>query len=175
MPQFIPKEEPKPSLGLDILLVFSLLLLIAAIAGYVVFYKLIADGKLVLEDLNRRITQENTAERVALKTEMIEMKRKIDDFGYLVNQHLKIDQVFEIIQTNTHPQVWFTQFELDPRSRIVKLIGETQSFATVGQQVSFFQKVDKINQVNLDEVSLTKEGKISFKLSLSFKPEVFNF
>jgi len=175
MPQFIPKEKPKRSIGLDILLVFSLLLLIAAAAGYFIFYKLINDGKLVLDDLNSKIAQEKTAERLALEKEMTEMKRKIDDFSYLVNQHLKIDQVFTIIQENTHPQIWFTQFELDPRFKIVKLIGEAQNFTTIGQQVSLFQKVEKINQVNLDEISLTKEGKIGFKLFLSFKSEVFNF
>ncbi|MGB9743594.1 MAG: PilN domain-containing protein [Minisyncoccales bacterium] len=175
MPQFITKEEPKPTIGLTILLVFSLILLLGAGTGYFILDKLIKDNESVKKSLEVSITQKQTADRIALKEEMLNLKRKIDNFSYLVDQHLNVNQVFEIIEKNIHPQVWFTKFDLEPRLNKVELEGETQDFTTVGQQISLFQKEEKISQVNLKEIFITKEGKIGFKISLSFVPDIFKF
>lgn len=176
MVQFIPKEAPRPAIGLNLLLVCSLLLLVLTAGSYFVFDKLIKENENIKQDLEAKINQEKTTERETLRKEMEKYEQKINDFKFLIDQHLQINPVFEAIEKNTHPQVMFTTFNLAPRQNQLKLTGETNNFAIVGQQIALFQKDETaITQVNLDKISIDKKGRIVFDLSLIFKPDFFKF
>jgi len=80
--------------------------------------------------------------------------------------------VFEIIEENSHPQVWFSQLNLEAKQGKVILGGQTQSFETLGQQLLIFQNAEKIKEVTLSSVSINKLGKIEFSFSLVFGKEI---
>jgi hypothetical protein len=62
---------------------------------------------------------------------------------------------------------------LNSRQGALKIFGETQNFETLGQQILILRGEAAINKVNLEKVSIGKEGKINFDLSLFFNPDIF--
>ena len=55
---------------------------------------------------------------------------------------------------------------------VIKISGETKNFETLGQQIIILKEEAAINKVNLEKISITKEAKISFDLSLSFNHDI---
>jgi hypothetical protein len=130
-----------------------------------------AEAEITVLELD--LTREMSPEKISLEKEILASKNKIDDFSYLIEQHLEVSRIFEIIQKITHPQVLFSKFDLNSRQGALKIFGETQNFETLGQQILILRGEAVINKVNLETVSIGKEGKINFDLSLFFNPDIF--
>jgi len=173
MVDIIPKEAPKPSRGLSILFYFAIFLLIFSIIGYFALNNFLEKAREEVAALKLDLAGVMTTEKISLEKEILASKNKIDHFSYLVGQHLKASRIFEIIQKVTHPQVWFSKFDFNSREGQLKLSGETQNFVTLEQQTLILKGEEKIDKVNLENFSITKEGKIGFDLSLSFNPDIF--
>jgi hypothetical protein len=173
MVDIIPKEAPKPSRGLNILFYFAIFLLILSIGGYFALNNFLEKAREEVAALELDLARAMTPEKISLEKEILASKNKIDNFSYLVGQHLKTSRIFEIIQKITHPQVWFSKFDFNSRQGELKISGETQNFETLGQQILILGDEEAINSVNLEKISITKEGKIDFDLLLSFKPDIF--
>jgi len=173
MVEIIPKESPKPSRGLNALFYFAIFLLILSIGGYFALNNFLQKAEGELETLKLDITKVMTPEKNTLEKEILASKDKIDKFSYLIGQHLQSSMIFGIIQKTTHPQVWFTKFDFDPRQKTLKVSGETQNFESLGQQILILEDEETIDDINLETISISKEGGIEFDLSLSFRADVF--
>jgi len=171
MVEIIPKEPPKLSTGLSILFYSAIFLLSICVIGYFVLNNSLKKAEAELADLELDLIKEMPPEKISLEKEILAYKDKIDKFSYLLEQHLAVSRVFEIIQKTTHPQVWFSKFDLSSRPGQLKIFGETQNFETLGQQILILREEATINRVNLEKVSIGKEGKINFDLLLFFNPE----
>lgn len=173
MVEIIPKEAPKPSKGLNILFYFVIFLLIFAIGGYFALNNFLQKADKELASLKLNITEVMTPEKIALEKEILSFKDKIDMFSYLIEQHLESSKVFGIIQKVTHPKVWFSNFDFNSRQKTLKVSGKTQNFESLGQQLIILENEETIDNVDLETISISKEGGIEFNLSLSFKPDAF--
>ena len=173
MVEIIPREPKKLSTGLNILFYLAIFLLFFSVISYFVLNSLLkkAEAKIIVLELD--LTREMPPEKISLEKEILADKNKIDDFSYLIEQHLEVSRIFEIIQKTTHPQVWFSKFDLNSRQGALKIFGETQNFETLGQQILILRGEAAVNKVNLEKVSIGKEGKINFDLSLFFNPDIF--
>ena len=174
MVEIIPKEPPKLSKGLNFLFYFAIFLLFFSIIGYFVLNNSLKNAQEKVAVLGLDLIKAMSPEKISLEKEILVSKNKIDNFSYLIEQHLEVSRVFEIIQKNCHPQVRFSKFDLNSEQGKLLVSGQTQSFETLGQQILILREEDLINKVNLETLSMDKEGKISFDLSLSFEPNIFN-
>ena len=77
------------------------------------------------------------------------------------------------MEENTHPEVWFTDFELNPKLPQVKISGLTRNFQTLAQQLYILQEKDSIEEIKLTNITLGEEGETEFSLELSLSPEIF--
>jgi len=173
MVEIIPKEAPKPPRGLSLLFYFAIFLLILAIGGYFALNNFLQKADKELASLKLNITEVMTPEKIALEQEILSSRDKIDMFSYLIEQHLEGSKVFGIIQKVTHPKVWFSNLDFSPRQKTLKVSGKTQNFESLGQQLIIMENEETIDAVDLETISISKEGGIEFSLSLSFKPDVF--
>lgn len=174
MVEIIPKKVAPLSHWVNILFYFSLFLLVFCIAVFFILGSSVKKSQKSLTDLNNAFLSAKTSERVSLEKEILKYQKKTEDFSEVAGEHLETSKVFDLIQKDCHPKVWFSQFNLDSKGNQIDLSGETQSFESLGQQLLIFQGEDFIESVNLEKVSISKEGKIGFSLSLSLASRFLN-
>jgi len=169
MVEIIPREAPQISpLGKMLFYLASGLFFISLI-GYFVLDNSLKNSKEKLADLEAlSIKNQAATEKVALEKEILTYKNKIDNFSSLISRHLSTSKIFGVIEEINHPKVWFSRFGLDTPQGLIELTGEAQDFESLAQQMDIIKEAKIFEKVELNNVSLTKEGKINFNLSLSF-------
>ena len=173
MVEIIPKKAPVLPQWLNILFYFSLVILIFSILGYFILGNSLQNNQKNLSNLEKSLFEGRSSERINLEKEILKYQRNTEDFSQLIGKHLTISEVFNTLQKNSHPKVWFSQFNLDAKEAKISVSGESQSFESLGQQLLIFQDENLIKETNLEQVSITKEGKIKFSLTLSLDPQIF--
>jgi len=156
----VPKEETKKTGGLKALLFLAVFLLILSL---VLYFWVSSSLKKASEEIAKLELAHNdlmSAEKISLEKEVLNYKNKIEDFSFLVEQHLEISGIFEVIQETAHPKVWFTKFDFNSAQNELKISGETENFEALGQQIIILRSEAGISKVNLNKTSITKEGKI---------------
>jgi len=173
MVEIIPKKTPPLPRRLIILFYFSLILLLFSIVSFFILGNLIKEKSKTLMDLKSTLIKARTSDKISLEKEILKYQSKTKDFSQIITEHLKTKKVFDILEKDCHPRVRFSQLNLNTRENQVSLLGYTDSFEILGQQLLLFRDDNFVENVNLEKVSLSKEGRVLFNLSLVFKPEVF--
>lgn len=173
MVEIIPKIPQKISKKLTPLFYFALALLFFSFIGYLLLNSALKNTEEEIAFLEKEIAGKMTSEKIALEKEVLTSKSKIEKIFYLIERHPETSRAFEIVEGNSHPQVWFSDFNFNSRSRQLTLSGEVQNFEVLGQQIIIFNEEEKISKVIFSKVSITEEGRIAFDLLLSFAPNVF--
>lgn len=173
MIEIIPKPEKEPARWPKILFYLSLALLIGAILGYFVLDYFEKRASLTLEDLEERLQELSTSEEKVLEEEVLLYQKQINDFSTLLEEHKIASNSFEFLEKITHPRLWFNDFSLNLETYQMTVIGSAPDFPTLGQQLIIFQKEKSIKEVNLTDISLGEEGKVSFGFDLSLDPQIF--
>lgn len=96
----------------------------------------------------------------------------------LLNSHIAVSPVLKFLSENTLGSVMFEKFSFvkDENGTIVKLIGESPSYATLAYQREVLkQKTKELSSVVVSDVSLTPFGTVSFSLALTFTPEYLSY
>jgi hypothetical protein len=165
-----PRIKVKKVHWLKIVLYLLLTVFLVFLLSYflLIFYK----SKLT-EELSAAETKlTRTAEERALEERIIVARRRIQDWSQLASKHPLPLRVFELLEKNTHPQVWFTGFKLDLEHEIMTLEGEAATFEVLGQQLLILEQQELIKGIALSEVSVGKEREIAFNLLLTLDPKI---
>jgi len=173
--EIIPKKIIQIPKWLNYLFYFSFIILFLIIIGIFIINNYINNFQTALKELESFLVQIRTPENIALESEIRDYERKIKDFTPLLKEHLETSNIFNFLQKDCHPKVWFQQFSLDSRQNKVNVSGKTQNFETLGQQILIFKDDKFVEDVKLEKVSLGKEGKIDFSLSISLNPQIFKW
>lgn len=177
MPQdidIIPSETPKMPKWLNSIFYFFLIFLAVSVIGHFVLQGFVKKHERGLEVLEAALNEEPAVSDSALEKDILNIKNKIDDFSFLAGQRKETSGVFSIIESVCHPQVWFSNFQFDSSRGEAELKGEAENFETLGQQIIILENDERIENFQLGEVSIAKEGKIGFGLSLTFKSEALS-
>jgi hypothetical protein len=111
-------------------------------------------------------------ERSAAEREVLRYNNKIGYFFQLLDQHLETSKIFDLIQQSSHPKVWFTKFNLSAVGDKAIFSGKTTNFENLGQQILIFEQSDWVSKVELQKISISKEGNVDFELSAYIKPGI---
>jgi len=107
-----------------------------------------------------------------LENYIFSTEKKINDFENLFSQHKKIYNIFPLLQGFTHPEAQFTSFSFSVSGNKLDLKGITKNFYSLGQQILILKNEPKLKQVAFSGITLEKDGRVSFALSLIFDPEI---
>jgi len=171
--EIIPKKEAKVPSWQNFLLYFAIVLLFCSILGYFALDYFVKKSEQKLQQTEGAIAEAKSPERKTLEDELKSLSAKIEDFTPLLLNHQKSSNFFSFLEKNTHPRVFFTELKLDTNSNQVELLGETDDFQTLGQQLFIFQKTEFIQNLKLSKIEIGKEGKIEFSFDFSLNPKLF--
>lgn len=172
--EIIPKKEAEVPSWQNILFYILIFLLLVSISVYFILdYYFIKKADQKLQNLNETIEKARSPQRIALEKEIINYKEKIDNFGSLILQHQRTSNFFDSLEKITHPNVFFSDINLEVRRNSVELSGETESFQSLGQQLFIFRKTEFIKSFTISNIKIGKEGEIQLTFNLSLDPNVF--
>ncbi|MCX6760612.1 MAG: hypothetical protein NTZ84_00690 [Candidatus Nealsonbacteria bacterium] len=172
--EIIPKEVPKIPPWLDILFYLSVGFLIFVFISYFLVIQSIKASQKNQEEIVASLASE-VSKSSELKKEILTYQKKINDFSSVINGHPETLSVFDFIEKQCHPRVWFNDFGLNINEGKVILSGTAKSFQDLGQQMLIFRDEKMIKSASLDSVTMEKGGEVGFKVSLSFDPSIFIF
>ena len=173
MVEIIPKLEKEVPLWQNILLYFSLALLIGMLSFLFVLNKEKTKSSQNLDNLEKTLIQEKTSEERALEKNVLETKEKINNFSFLFENRKFSSFLFPFLEKNCHPEVFFSRFSLNVPEKKLTLAGKSKSFLSLEQQLFILRKENLIKEINLTELSLDKEGNVNFSLEISLSPKLF--
>ena len=172
MVQVIPKQfhQEKSKIG-QVLVLLSLVLIGIVLAGYFILKSQTAKINSSLEDVNDQISNVRTQEDLNLKNEIFEYQIKIKDINFLLSERKRAGDFLNFLSSFVHPNLYFTELNLDMNKGEASLKGMSSDFSTIAQQVNIFQEQEFVQKVELTDVSLAEENGIKFTLELSLFPE----
>ncbi len=173
MVEIIPKPTPKPPFWSNILLYFSLGLLLLTILTYFICDSFLKKLETNQANLEKALIQVRTAEKIALEREVFDYQKKIGDFAQLVKRQKNTSKFFDLLQKICHPKVWFSRLSLSLEDFQVEISGETETFQILGQQLLILKKEPLIKNLNLSKIAIGEKGKVNFTLNFTLDPEIF--
>lgn len=174
MVEIIPKPREKEPLWPNILLAFSVLILIGAVIAYFLLGYFIKTNQEIIEVKEKAERQPRSSEEQETEKEVLQYKKKIDDFTPFLNQHKISSEFFNFLEKIIHPQVWISDLTLDVQKAETQISGEAEKTA-LGQQLLIFQENEQILEANLSSIQIEEGEKVNFTILLSFDPEMFKF
>lgn len=173
MIEIIPKPAAKLPLWQNILFYSFLALLLLTILSYFILDFSLKKAETTLKNLEETLAQERTTEEITLEKEVFSYQKKIGDFSKLLKGHLFSSKIFEFIEKNSHPKIWFSQLNLNPREGEVNLSGQAENFTTLHQQLQILKANPKVLNLNLVQIAIGKGGRVDFGLNITLDPSVF--
>lgn len=178
--KIIPRPKPKPSRMVNFLFYFSLILIIILIGTYFFLAKEISSLGEKNQGLEEEITKVKEKEIGQAEKEILAAEQRIKIFKELLKEHKITSNFFPFLENLTHPKVQFTRLILNSENYYVTLEGKTENFQFLGEQIFILragtvpgQGQSLIKGLNLNSVSLDREGKTQFTLTFSLPPQVF--
>lgn len=174
MVELIPKRGRKKVLPLQNIIFFaSLLALLLTVGGYIFLFFSVNKASLDLKNIEGEVTQKGTAAEKQLESEVFDVQKRINNFSTIISQHQKISPLFLKIQENAHPQVWFNSFDLEAKTKILELRGQTLNFQTLAQQLSILRGESLFKEIKLSELSIGEKGQAEFSFNITLDPQIF--
>jgi len=155
----------------DIFLFLAVFLLAGFFIAYFILFayqKKLEGNKTELENsLTRTPAEQQLEERI------FDYQKKIDDFGFLLDNHGAAANLFGLLEKACHPRVQFLNLALDLSKNIATVSGQAASYEVLGQQIFIFKNQTSIKKINLSGISTSKEGKVDFAFQITFDPALF--
>ena len=148
--------------------------LITIIASYLMFeYK----GYLLrakIKEVDAKIALYGTEEQKDQEKEVLDYKKRIDNFATIMNGHHLASNVFAFIEQNTLPNVWFSGFNMAQTTGEIRLSGEAENMEALSRQGEVFEKnKDYVKSITVLSSQAQASGKVKFILTLSLEGNIF--
>jgi hypothetical protein len=160
---------------MDVIFYFAISLLISTVLCYVIF---LTKNIFLVNDIKKEteaLLTVGTYDQKNQEKDVIDYKKKINDFTVLFKNHEFSSNVFALMQTQTMPNIWFGQFILDEKNNAVQLLGEADSMDAFSRQMVSFEKNKYIKNVVTLNSSSGESSRISFGLNLALDKNIFDY
>jgi hypothetical protein len=169
----IPKPIKKPSKWQKYLPYVGVAFIIIVVLSYAAVFYFQKQTSTTLSDLEDKIASIGTKEEKDIETQLILSKKRIDDFSGIFKDHQQISPVFKFLGDSCHPKVAFTKMDLSPKDYSMSVAGEAYNFTALDQQLAAWRKNQLIKDFNLSDFSINDENVISFSVSFTLDPSLF--
>ncbi len=166
----------KDSLWVSVIFYFLCAFLVALIFSYSVITFKVRLQNQEMNELDNRIATYGMSQKKIYEKKIIDYKKKIDDFGLIINNRKISSNIFSFIEENTLPNIWFSNLNILQSANEIKLSGEAENMETLSNQIQVFERSqDYIKNINILNSQVEPSGKINFILSLSLDPKIFTY
>lgn len=168
----IPKQKLEYPIWTQALFFGSILLLLVVIGGFFLVLQLQGRAQKELERVQGVLAQGKTPEEARQEQSVFRYRDKFSDFASLAGERNDVRPVFEFLEATTHPRVVFTTLNLDPKLHTLKLVGATQDFRTLQEQMAIFQNREELTGITLANIVLGEKGQVVFQLEMGLAPSL---
>ncbi len=166
----------KDSLWVSVIFYLLCALLIILIFSYFIITLKVNLQTQKINDIDKRTVTDGIYQQKINEKKVLDYKKKIDGFSLIFSNHKISSDIFNLIEENTLPKIWFSNFDMSQSTNKIKLSGEAEDMETLGRQVQVFEKnKDYIKSTNILDSQVEPSGKIRFTLSLSLDPSIFAY
>ncbi|MDD4989777.1 MAG: hypothetical protein PHW31_00475 [Candidatus Pacebacteria bacterium] len=170
----IPKPKIETPKWVNIAFLICLAVWVALI-GFFVFFKVQASSQQNKKaDIESQLAALNTKENQDLESKVAKFAKKIKNFSLVFKEHRNNFRFFDFLRNNCHPNVRFYSLNLTSSKGTVILDGQTDTYQSLSQQIAIFKKNSLISDFQVFNISLSKEGKITFQFSLKIDQQVLS-
>lgn len=166
----IPKQKLEYSPWTQVFFFGSILFLLAVIGGFFLTLQLQGRVQKALEKIQGVLAQGKTPEEASLEQSVFRYRDKFNHVAQLAAERRDVRPVFEFLEAYTHPRVVFTTVDVEPGLATLKLVGATQDFKTLQEQMIIFQNREELAGLTLSSIVLGERGQVIFQLEMVFKP-----
>lgn len=162
----------KISGGVWRLFIFSLFVFAVTLVAYLGLkfgYQNFVQGR--IDSVNRQITALDQQALPEEQEQYVKFYFQLVNLQNILNNHTAASRFFPLLQTNTNQLVAYNSIGVDT-SGIVNLSGAAQDFRVLAQQLKVFEEMPEVSKVEIQNAS-ENEGRVSFQINLSLRPEVF--
>lgn len=167
--EVIPKEKIKKFSWQDFIFYLFLVIFFLFFLSYLglIFYqKKLENKRLEVEKALARTEAEKK-----LEEEIFIYKKKIDDFLKIVSNRYSVLNIFYFLEKNTHPKVWFSNFDFNLKNNSLSLLGQAESPEVMEQQIIILKNEKMVKDLILSDVSITSGGSVEFEIKIIFDPQ----
>ncbi len=172
----LPSPLKSRSFWINVVFYFFLALLLVSILLYAFFVLRVYLQKKKISEIDDKIATYGTKEQKANEKQVLDYKKKIDDFAIIINNHRISSNIFGFVEDKTLPSVWFSNFDMSESSNEIRLTGEAESMETLSRQVKTFEESkDYVKSISVLSSQTESDKKIRFILNLILDPKIFNY
>lgn len=165
----IPKQKLEYPVWTQALFFGSMVFLLLVLGGFFLTLQLQGRAQKELERVQGVLAQGKTSEEAREEQSVFRARDKFKDFSAIAEKRTDALPVFEFLEAYTHPRVAFTTLSLEPRSLTLKLVGSTQDFRTLQEQMVIFQNREELRDLTLSSIVLGARGQVIFQLEMAFQ------
>lgn len=114
-----------------------------------------------------------TPENRAIEERADKIAEQLEKFSQAFASHRTSYVFFDFLKSNCHPNVSFSSLTLVPGSGKVSLAGQTNNYKSLGEQIVVLKDIKELSVLEISDITLDKEGKVTFKLSFTIDPSFF--
>lgn len=168
--------SPKKKLGISTWLIAAigvcLVLLLCLAVSYFYFGAKIKD---ISQEIQKKEAEFALLEKTIREKqkELITLEQKINDFGSLLGEHRNTLNIFEFLEKNCLPNVWFSDFSFNGEEGKISVSGKTDNLITLEQQAFVLKQQSAVKNLDITKVLINKEGGIDFTLTIIFDHSIF--
>jgi len=173
--EIIPRKAVPVPLWQKILFYCLITLILGTVLSYFILGYSQKKSLERLQNLEEIITEEKTPQKIALEKEILNYQRKINNFTLILDYHPLSSKFFSFIQKTIHPNVRYSQVNLNLKESLAVVSGQAETFSALGQQLQILKRspFNVLEDVALSRISLGRGGKVEFVLTFSFNPSFF--
>lgn len=145
---------------------FSLILVIIVIGLYFWFNYQLIEARATYENVSEKLSTAQSEADKDLETRIKLFKTRTEDVLKILRERLLTSVVFDFIEANIHPDVYFDGLTFNQGSRTLELGGVALDYKSLGAQMSVLDDEDFIKTIRLNKVSITSEGDVRFSFEI---------
>lgn len=160
---------------MDVILYFVIAVLIATGFCYLLFMLQIGIQQQELKVATENLKNVGTQDQKDQEKSVIGYRKKINDFNNFFKNHSFGSHIFDFMQDQTLPYIWFKKFSLDQKNSAIQLSGEVDNMDNLSRQVANFEKNENVKKVALLSSTVGTTGKIDFNINLILDSKIFKY
>jgi hypothetical protein len=169
--EIIPKPK-KREFPLEVIFLYlSIFIFVATVIFSFNLWSKERAKKREISQIEEKISSLKTPEVKKAEEEVLKYQEKILDFSKIIEDHLLLSKIFPYLEQKTHKKIYFSKMDLDSEKSTIFLSGQSPDFYVLAQQLEIL-KSDPSLKVQLKEANLGKEGKVDFKIEITFDKSI---
>ena len=171
--EIISKHQKKSPSWMIALFIFSLIAVLFVLGAYL--YLEMSNRRLSgkIEETREALSRIPNPEQKAMEEELLLHEAKINSFSSLLSEHRKTLNIFDFLQSVSHPKVWFSDFKFDSEKNTISVSGKADSFIAVGQQIIILKGQEFLKDIILSKLSMGEKGGVDFDIQLTLNPRIY--